>query len=102
MIINRYSKPILFADVTGLILANCNLENFKTDIKIVFYYLSKWFKDNRLSLNSDKPYFVNFITKNSPQIDLVINYTNKLICKSQDTKFLGIYTDSVGLGWSSG
>ena len=81
VIINRYSKAILFADDTGLILANCNLEDFKTDTKIVFYYLNKWFKDSRLSLNFDKTYFVNFTTKNSPQIDLVINYTNKLICK---------------------
>ena len=97
VIINRYSKPILSADDTGLILAICNLEDFKTDIKIVFEYLNKWLKASRLSLNFDKTYFVQFTNKNSPQIDPDISYASKLICKPHDTKLLGIYVDSTVL-----
>jgi hypothetical protein len=39
---------------------------------MVFEYLSKWFKANRLSLNFDKTHFLQFTTKNDPQIDLDI------------------------------
>ena len=56
--------------------------------------LNRLSKENRLSLNFDKTHFIQFAIKNSPQIDLDINYANKLISKSYDTKFLGIYVDS--------
>jgi hypothetical protein len=55
---------------------------------------NKFFKSSRLSLNFHKIYFIQFATKNSPQIDLYINYANRLICKACDTKFLGIDVDS--------
>jgi len=45
-------------------------------------------------MNFDKIRIMQFTTKISPQIDLDINYTNKLISKANDTKFLGIYIDS--------
>jgi hypothetical protein len=41
---------------------------------------------------------MQFTTKNSPQIDLVISYANKLISKAYGTKFLGIYVDSIWSG----
>jgi len=41
---------------------------------------------------------MQFITKNSPPIDLDISYTNNLISKVHDTKFLGIYVDNT-LSW---
>ena len=43
-------------------------------------------------MSSDKIYFMQFTTKNSPVIDLDIGYANKLISKVYDTKFLGIYS----------
>jgi len=45
-------------------------------------------------MNFDKIHVLQFTTKISPQIDLDINYTNKLISKANDKKFLGIYVDS--------
>jgi hypothetical protein len=47
-------------------------------------------KPNRLSMNYDKTHFMQFTTKNSPQIDLDISYVNILIAKAYDTRFLGI------------
>jgi hypothetical protein len=85
------SKPILFADDTSLIFTNSNLENFKNDTKIVFEYLNKWFKANRPSLNSDKTIFIQYTTKDSPQINLDISCNNRIISKEYDTKFLGLY-----------
>jgi hypothetical protein len=84
----------LFADDTSIIFTNSNFEDCKNYIKIEFEFLSKWFKANRLSLNFDKIHFIQFTTKNSPQIDLDISCANKLISKAYDTKFLGIYVDS--------
>jgi len=40
---------------------------------------------------SDKIHFMQFTTESIPQIDLDIGYTNRLISKAYDTKFLGIY-----------
>jgi len=65
---------------------NSNLEDFKNDIKIEFKSFSKWFKANRLPLNFYKINFMQFTTKNSPQIDLDIGYANKLISKAYDIK----------------
>jgi hypothetical protein len=59
--INRKSKPILFADDTSIIFTNSNPKNFKKDIKSTFEILNKWFIANRLSLNFDKTYFIQFI-----------------------------------------
>jgi hypothetical protein len=49
-------------------------------------------------LNLETPHFMQFITKNSPPIDLDISYTNNLISEVHDTKFLGIYVDNT-LSW---
>jgi hypothetical protein len=39
--INVKSKPTLFEGDTSLIFTNSNLEDFKSDIKIIFEYLNK-------------------------------------------------------------
>jgi hypothetical protein len=45
-------------------------------------------------MNYDKTHFMQFTTKNSPQIDLNISYVNILIDKAYNTRFLGIYVVS--------
>jgi len=100
MIINSKSTPTLYADDTRLLFTHSNLEVYKNDRKIVFEYLNKWFKAHRISPNSDKINFIQFATKNSPQIDLDISCDNKLISKVNDTKFLRLYVDST-LSWKT-
>lgn len=90
---NGISKAILFADDSSNIFTSCNLRDLKNYIKIEFGFWNKWF-----SQNFEKPHFMQFITKNSPPIDLDISYTNTSISEVHDTKFLGIYTDST-LSW---
>jgi len=51
-------------------------------------------------LNFDETHFMQFTTKNSPEIDLDISYANKLISEAYDTKFLEIYVDST-LSWKN-
>jgi hypothetical protein len=62
-------------------------------LKIEFEFWNKWLIANILPLNFEKTHFMQFITKNIPPIDLDISYTNKLISKVYNTKFLGIYVD---------
>ena len=88
----------MFPDDSSIIFTNSNPKDFKNNTKIEFESLYKWYKANRLSLNFDKTHFMQFTTKNSPQIDLDISYANKLISKAYDTTFLGIHVDST-LSW---
>lgn len=44
MIINRKLKSVLCADDNDFTFTNFILENVKTDIQVVFEYLSKWLK----------------------------------------------------------
>jgi hypothetical protein len=91
--INGKSKPILLAHNTSTIFTSYSFEDFKNHIKIEFESLNKWFKANRLSLNFGKTHFTQFTTKNSAETDLDISCATKLIYKTYDTKFLGVYAD---------
>ena len=42
------SRPILFADVTSCIIANCDETGFKFKINEIFYEINKWFHNNLL------------------------------------------------------
>ena len=48
VIIYGKSEPILFVDDTTLMFTNSNPWDFKNDIKIIFEWLNKCFKGNRL------------------------------------------------------
>ena len=71
-----------YLQIISIMFTNSNLEDFKNDIKIEFKSFSKWFKANRPPLNFYKISFVQFTTKNNPQIDLDIGHANKLISKA--------------------
>jgi len=65
--------------------------SLKTLLHLAF---SCWFFLNYTTVHvrdPDKTHFIQFTTKYSPQINLNISYTNKLIAKAYNTKFLGIY-----------
>ena len=83
-----------YLQIICVMFNNSNLKDFKNDIKIEFKSLNKWFKANRLPLNFYKTHFIEFTTKNNPQIYLDISYANKLISKAYDTKFVGMCVDN--------
>jgi hypothetical protein len=67
----------------------------------IFKYLkntSDWLKANLLTLNFDKTYFIQFLTKNSDAMDMHIDYGNNQIAKAANTKFLGLIMDNM-LSW---
>ena len=50
------SSPILFADDTSFIIANCDETEFKFKTKEIFNEINKWFHRNLLMLNCDKTF----------------------------------------------
>lgn len=69
-------------------------------MKTTFNYLkyNDWFKADLLTLNVDKTYFIQFLTKNSYQVNMHIDYGNNQFAKSTNTKFFGLIINSI-LSW---
>jgi hypothetical protein len=85
IIINK-SKPALFADDTSIIVTNSSPLDYKNNIINIFENINDWFKVNLSTLNFDKTYYIQFMTKNSSTININIGYDNKQIADS--TNFL--------------
>jgi hypothetical protein len=97
-IITYISQPVLFADDTSILISKPSLTEFINDINKVFGKINDWFKINLLSLNFDKTYYVQFLTKNNHEINIHVSYGNKLITNTHSTNFLGLIIDST-LSW---
>jgi len=61
---NNNSSIILFADDTSVIISEPCLMNFERNLNIVFRIIKKLFNSDLYSLNLDKTYYMQFITKN--------------------------------------
>ena len=95
------SKEIPFADDTSIIIiTNPSPWKFKEDIYNIIDNINDWFRSNSLSLNFDKPYFLQFRPKNSCEINIKISCDNKLIKETKNTKFLVLDIDS-SLSWKN-
>jgi len=55
--IEHKALPILFVDVTSILLTSPNNTQMQSDFNIIFEQLIKWFKSNLLFLNFDKNLF---------------------------------------------
>jgi hypothetical protein len=62
--------------------------------------LNNWFTTNLLSLNLDNTNFMHFKTKNSRNIDFLINCGNAYIISRSYTKLLGLTLDNL-LNWKA-
>jgi hypothetical protein len=60
--------------------------------------MKKWFNSNLLSLNFDKSYYMQFITKNKSLNKINIEHDNKMIIQTEFVKFWGITIDNT-LSW---
>ena len=76
---NKNSSIVLFADDTSVIISEPCLVNFKRKLNIVFQIMREWFNSNFLSLNFDKTYYMQFITKNKFLNKINIEHDNKMI-----------------------
>jgi hypothetical protein len=71
---------------------------FEKSINTAILQLNKWFNSKLLLLNLEKTYFLQFLTKNSRAIDLLIARENRQILGIHSTKFLGLVIDD-NLSW---
>jgi hypothetical protein len=69
MTIENRANPTLFANDTRVLIASPNNIQFQNNLNIVSGQLSMWLKANLLSLNFDKTYFIQFITKSKRASD---------------------------------
>ena len=68
-IISDKSNSVVFADDTSMIIKNSNPLEFRNNINEVFREINEWLHGNLLSLNYDKTYFLQFVTKTNQLID---------------------------------
>ena len=68
-VILELSTPISFVDDTSLIITNPDSLQFEKDIKTVIQILHKWYYNNLLVLNFEKTQFLQFLTKNTNDIN---------------------------------
>jgi len=95
---NKNSSIVLFADDTSVIISEPCLMNFERKLNIVFQIMKEWFNSDFLSLNADKTYYMQFITKNKFLNKINIEHGNKMILQANFVKFLGITIDNT-LSW---
>ena len=94
----KNSSIVLFADDASVIISEPCLMNFESKLNIVFQIMKEWFNSKCLSLNFDKTYYMQFITKNKFLSKINIEYENKMILQTNFIKFLGITVDNT-LSW---
>jgi hypothetical protein len=63
------SRPILFADVTSIVIYHHEIDCFQNLSNVVFADINKWFKANKLALKFDKTDFMKFVANNKTCIN---------------------------------
>jgi hypothetical protein len=100
-VISGISKPVLCADDTSIIIIfDTDSLKFKTKFHPVLHKINNWFQTNLLYLNFDKTNFLQFITKNSHELEMHVSYENKQIVNIYNFKFLSLSMDS-SLSWKN-
>ena len=92
--VSKLANSILFADAMSIIILNTNPEEFKTNINSVTTEIINWFQSNLLTLNCDKTYFLQFLTKKQNEIKIQIIASNSIITSIKNIKILCLIIDS--------
>lgn len=95
----KNAKVVLYADDTSLIITSTNYTEFVTKLNNVFLDVQEWFRDSLLFLNLNKTTYLQFLTKNSQNLDLNNTWNNQ-ITNSTKTKFLGLTIEET-LSWKA-
>jgi hypothetical protein len=89
------SRQIIFADEMSVIISSRNSDDFCMLSNRAVPLVGKWFAMNKLTLNLDETNILKFITYDSLQFPIRIEYEDKYIEESVHTKFLGKYIFSL-------
>jgi hypothetical protein len=96
-IINKLSKPILYADDTSILCFKSNSIELATALKIILDKINEWFSDNSLTLNLNKTKCVHILSELYKTTNINIKYGDTQIHNIHNIhniKFLGLITDS--------
>jgi hypothetical protein len=101
-LINKNSKPILYADDISILCQNSDLVEHVTVLKVILDKIHKWFVINSLSLNLNKTNYVHYSSKSITKFNTNVNYKDVQINNTLNTinytKFLRLITDNT-LSW---
>ena len=61
--ISKIAQSIIFTDDMSIIITNNNKVDLKNSLHLTMIEISNWFRRNLLTLNYDKTYFLQFLTK---------------------------------------
>jgi len=91
--IKLLANLVLFADDTSMIVKSTDPMDSNNTIQRNVINADRWFKNNSLSLNTDKTHLLQFHTKSDQIKDLQVYYENKQITTVTTIKFLGLIID---------
>jgi hypothetical protein len=97
-LINKISKPILYADDTSILRSNSDMVEHEKVLKTILDKINKWFVVNSLSLNFNKTNYLHFSSISNIKSNINVNYGNIQINSTCNIKFLGLIIDS-SLSW---
>ena len=92
-IITKNNSRVLFADDTSLLIAGFYKLDFHININQTLCSSISWFNCNLLTLNFNKTLYAEFRTKYYFQVDTTVQYQNKDISSSTETKYLWLIID---------
>ena len=97
---DKFSHTILYADDTNIIAASTNYNDWqkKKEVNLTLQFIFEWFKINKLVLNKNKTFGINFSFAETPTHTLNIILYNQNLSLIKLIKFLGIHLDS-NLSW---
>ena len=92
--ISNITHPILYADDATLCLRGNSIESLISQADVEMTKFSDWSIANRLTINLDKTFTMNFTTKRLPDALPQITVNNTNISSHNTGKFLGVTLDS--------
>ena len=87
---------IMYADDTCFLINGTDLNKLKKQLNIELKSLCTWFKSNKLSLNTQKTFFMVFHRarlKHSDDINMAVIMDIRVLTKVNSIKYLGIIVD---------
>ena len=91
----------LYADDTGMVLLDFNVNSLKNQVNNELYIIDLWLRKNKLSLSYSKTSFIIFNKQPNKTCDyeFKLRINNNLIQRVNSNKYLGVLIDSK-LSWS--
>jgi hypothetical protein len=97
-IVNNDNNMVLFADDTSIIITDTNWKDFNVNANQTFQDINTWFKVNLLTLNINKPQYLEFGTKNYYNVNTQIKYDQECISSASEINFF-VLTIGDTLSW---